>query len=71
MTSVATPQQKRFGRAESDLRAAPTYRALETAWAAHCAAFEADSDEYRALLGIYLDREAQFAVEAGKVLLAG
>jgi hypothetical protein len=69
--TVATTTQLRFGRAEKALREAPTYRALELAWASHCAAFPDTSDEYRALLEIYHDRAAQFAVEAGKVLLAG
>lgn len=71
MTKVAALSQKRFGIAEKDLLAAADYRALELAWASHCAAFPADSEEYRALLELYHDREAQFAVEAGKVLLAG
>lgn len=71
MSTVATTDQLRFGRAEQALLAAKDFDALELAWASHCRVFDDKSPEYRALLAIYQDKSAQFAVEASKFMRAG
>lgn len=68
--TVATLDQRRFGRAEKAIREAGNYDALEIAWAAHGNAFPEGSVEHRALLAIYQDRSAQFAVELTRYLRA-
>ncbi len=67
---VATLDQCRFGRAEKALLNAEDYRTLEIAWAAHGNSFPEGSEQHRALLAIYQDRSAQFAIEATKYLRA-
>ena len=59
-----------LARAEKALRDADGFEAPEAAWSEHCD-FPDESEESEYLLAIYQDKAAQWAVEAGKVLLAG
>jgi hypothetical protein len=59
-----------LARGERALRDAENFEQLEAAWSDHCD-FPDESEEREYLLAIYQDKAAQWAVEAGKVLLAG
>lgn len=59
-----------LARAERALREAENFDQLEAAWSDHCD-FPDESEERDHLLAIYQDKAAQWAVEAGKVLVAG
>ena len=68
MSTVATLDQRRFGRAEKRVLEAEDFIKLESAWSAH--GYAEGTPEYAALLEIYQDRSARFAIEAGKYLRA-